>query len=303
MESTANPLPDRPGGRITWRRLLRGALAAVGVLVAGCLWARWRPAARFRMGSPGEDELRVVTWNVGYFAPVKVKSARAVDIGTIAEVLRSTGAHVAVLQELGSTEQAAEIAEALGPEWRARCVHTGHHGQFLAALTSLPAGRARIREAGGRRMLGLRVMGPKGEDTFVLALHAPHPARGREDTIEYIRAGVAWGRERSEQIRVLAGDLNYHIPTDPPEPGAEDLRGEIDDFLADSTLGLGKTYYARTRIDHVFHFPKELEVVPEGSGLVDLPPRFARVPGWRDHRPIVVTIRTRQGAGSSAGRA
>ena len=54
-------------------------------------------------------------------------------------------------------------------------------------------------------------------------------------------------------------------------------------------MGIGETYYAHTRIDHIFHNPKTLKVLENKSGLIDISPRMAGVPGFRDHRPIVVT--------------
>lgn len=273
------------------RKRILLALAAFTVLVSGAgLWARYRPAQRFVPSVPAENELRIVTWNVGYFTPLRVKSAPADDSVSIVAVLRHTRAHLVVLQELGSSQQANAIAKALGDEWEARSVEAGHPSQFLAALAVFPIESAEVRKAGGKNMLGVRLRAPGGNDIFLLGLHAPHPGRGRNDTADYIRTGVSWAQERSESVRILAGDFNRHFSVKAGTEG-QGLYHELSALCVDSTAGIGATYYARLRIDYVFHAPKTLAVVAPDTGLVDLPLRFSSVPGWRDHRPIVVTLR------------
>ena len=90
----------------------------------------------------------------------------------------------------------------------------------------------------------------------------------------------------------MAGDLNYNFDPKLSENGKNALYSEVMGVLSDSTISIGETYYAHTRIDHVFHHPEGLKVVEENSGMVDLPMRFAKVPGWRDHRPVVTTYET-----------
>ena len=285
IEKSRSPREPEPR-----RRRIPMVLGAVAVaLTSICLWTTHRPAERFGEGPPGENELRIVTWNVGYFTPLKVKSARASDTDAIVKVLYRIDAHLIVLQELGSKEQAIRIAKALGDGWKARSIATGPPGQFLGVLAVLPILDVAVKEAGGKYMLGIRLQASGEQDIFLLALHAPHPGRGRPETVEYILAGIAWARDRSEQIIILAGDLNYHFSTE-ADIDTQELYGEFRTICADSTAGIGPTYYARVRIDHVFHAPKTLSVVASGTGLVDTPPRLPRVPGWRDHRPVVVTL-------------
>ena len=95
--------------------------------------------------------------------------------------------------------------------------------------------------------------------------------------------------DRDEPVRIMAGDLNYNFDPDGNGFGGQALYDEITEVVSDSTAAIGETYYGHTRIDHVFHFPKELGVVSEASGMIDLSVRFANVPGFRDHRPIVIT--------------
>ena len=95
--------------------------------------------------------------------------------------------------------------------------------------------------------------------------------------------------DRDEPVRIISGDLNYNFDPDKNGFGTQSLYDEITEVVSDSTAAIGETYYGHTRIDHVFHFPKELGVVREASGMIDLSLRFAKVPGFRDHRPIVIT--------------
>ncbi|KPK99984.1 MAG: hypothetical protein AMK75_06040, partial [Planctomycetes bacterium SM23_65] len=208
-----------------------------------------------------------------------------------------TNAHLIALQELGSLEQIDEIARGLEGEWHTYCVPTGHRGQFLGALSRLAVSSTEQREAGGKKMVGLSLQLAGGRSAFFLSLHAPHPVRGKGKTIDYIRTGVAWTRERPEDFRVMAGDLNWHFPPVSDDAAEDhDLYREIRSFCADSTAEIGPSFYAHTRIDHVFHAPDNLPVVASGCGIIDPPNRWARAPGWRDHRPIVVTIKLPAGS-------
>jgi len=156
-------------------------------------------------------------------------------------------------------------------------------------LTKLPGGKMESKIAGGRSMIGVSLNGEDDRDIFILGLHSPHPARGKQDTVDNIRGAVSWMSERNEPIRIMAGDLNYNFDPDLTGEEGDALYSEVLSVLSDSTASIGETYYAHTRIDHVFHHPAGLRVVEENSGMVDLPVRFAKVPGWRDHRPVVAT--------------
>ncbi|MFK5923084.1 MAG: hypothetical protein QM496_12965 [Verrucomicrobiota bacterium] len=250
-------------------------------------WAWWRPAQRFEVSELALGELRLVTWNVGYFAPVNNKNAKDLDMERIAAVLQPLQAQVVVLQELNSVQQAEEIARKLGSDWYAKTVETGHD-QILAVLSSLSGAEMETRTAGGRSMIGVCFQGEDDRDVFILGVHSPHPARGMDATVDNIKAAVSWMCERNEAIRIMAGDLNYNFDPDLTVDG-DVLYGEVMSVLSDGTISIGETYYAHTRIDHVFHHPQAMKVMEQSSGMVDLAPRFAKVPGWRDHRPVVTT--------------
>lgn len=266
----------------SWRSFL--CLTFIAALALG--WARWRPAQRFEFQELKDTELRLATWNVGYFAATNNKNLRDVDIARIVEILDGITADAVVLQELSSMKQADAIASGLGENWQAYSVETGHQGQILAVLSDLPCEKVYSDEAGGRNMIGVSLGNNTEEQIFILGVHSPHPARGMSDTIDNIRGAVAMVSNRDEPIRIIAGDMNYNFDAD---NASGPLYEEITDVLSDSTETIGETYYAHTRIDHVFHYPETLEVVEESSGMIDLPMRFANVPGFRDHRPIVVT--------------
>jgi len=274
------------------QRILRSLLLFLLFFIVVLIWARWRPAQRFGLGELRPGEFRLATWNVGYFALTGNKNARDVDIKIIVEVLKELSAQVAILQEVGSIEQANMIAQGLGENWQAIAVKTGHRGQVIAVLSRLSIGDVASTEAGGRRLIGVPLHDEDGHAIFIVGVHSPHPGRGMQDTIANIRGAVSMVAERKEPIRIIAGDFNYNFNADKTDSGAGSLYEEVLAFLSDSTASIGETYYAHTRIDHVFHYPKELTVINENSGMADLSLRFAKVPGFRDHRPIVITYDT-----------
>ena len=232
-----------------------------------------------------QNELRVVTWNVGYFAPISNKNLRDVDLDRIVETLEEVSADVIVLQELGELTQAEVIAKKLGGNWTVHSAKTGHGEQVSAILSHREFHRTDCFACGGRMTLGASLEAESGESLYVVGVHSPHPARGIAENEENIRCVLQHAREQSEEVRIVTGDLNRDFD---PEDECEFYTEILDEF-GDGTIELGKTYYAQTRIDHMFHYPQDLNVSQKGSGMVDLPMRFAEVPGFRDHRPIVVT--------------
>lgn len=226
-----------------------------------------------------------MTWNVGYFAPVSNKNLRDVDTDRVVRVLEKVRADVIVLQELGELEQADQIAGKLGPEWNVYSAKTGHGEQVSAILSRRDFEKTECFPCGGRMTPGVSIENGNGGGLYVVGVHSPHPARGIDENEESIRCVLEHARKRGEEVKIVTGDLNRDFD---PESHC-DLYAEILNEFGDGTIELGKTYYARTRIDHMFHLPQDLRVSQEGSGMVDLPMRWAEVPGFRDHRPIVVT--------------
>lgn len=122
--------------KVTRKKILK-LLAIALVLVAVCLWARWRPAQRFESSERKNDTLRVVTWNVGYFAFVKNKNMRDADLREVTLVLEKASPDVIVLQELGDLEQPGYIADQLGPEWHAYSCETSQLWRVILTTISI----------------------------------------------------------------------------------------------------------------------------------------------------------------------
>lgn len=80
-----------------WRLALAGLLVIAVVII---LWTRWRPAKRFNGAPRNADDLRIMTWNVGYFAPIMDKNIRELDLSPVAELIKDTHVDVVILQEL-----------------------------------------------------------------------------------------------------------------------------------------------------------------------------------------------------------
>lgn len=248
-------------------------------------WMSWLPAKRFVANDLKEDELRVVTWNVGYFSPVTNKNVRDIDLDVIASLLTDVTPDVVILQELASIEQAQQITQILGPNWFCHSAKTGHGEQVIAILSASEFLTTDSFECGGRMTLGASLQTRTNQSLYVVGVHSPHPARGVAENIENIKCALDHATARSEDIRIITGDMNCNF--DPNGTGA--FYAEILEQYGDGTIDLGETYYAQTRIDHMFHHPKDLRVTLDSSGMIDLPMRFAKVPGFRDHKPIVVT--------------
>ncbi len=261
------------------------ALAMIALTASVGAWAHWRPAKAFVPSTPQTHQLRVVTWNVGYFAPVSDKNLRDIDIPQVAETIAMMEPDIVVLQELGHTDQAESIAKKLGEEWWQHAVPTGHGNQAIAILGTSELIKIESFECGGRMSLGATLKSDTGKAIYVCGIHSPHPARGIQENKESIEQSIQHTHKQDEAIRIVTGDMNYNF--DPGSP--DEFYQSITTHFGDGTIDLGETYYAQTRIDHVFHYPKNLVVDVDQSGLVDLPMRFAKVPGFRDHRPIVVT--------------
>ena len=260
-------------------------LAISSVLIAGLLWARWRPAQRFEFSKKENGTLRVVTWNVGYFTFIKNKNMRDTDLREVTSILKKASPDIVVLQELNNPEQPEYIADNLGPEWNAYSCKTGLGSQVISILTRLTVLKEELIECGGRKTIGLSIVDPEGRTLYVLGIHAPHPARGTEENFESIKSAFSYADSRDEDISIVAGDFNYNF--DVGNMGA--FYSDILDNFGDATASIGETYYAHMRIDHIFHKPLNLKVLTEESGIIDLGIRFANVPSFRDHRPIVVT--------------
>jgi endonuclease/exonuclease/phosphatase family metal-dependent hydrolase len=272
--------------KVTGKAILK-LIATASVLFAACVWTRWRPAQRFEFNERKNDTFRIVTWNVGYFTLVNNKNMRDVDLGEVTLILKKASPDVIVLQELGDLEQPGYIADQLGPEWRAYSCETSHGSQVISVLTRLDVIKEDQVACGGRKTVGLAVSDPKGRTLYVLGIHAPHPVRGIEKNFRSIQSALSYASSKDEDISIVAGDFNYNFDIN----STEGYYSEILDDFGDSTASIGETYYAHTRIDHVFHKPHDLRVLAEESGIINLDMRFANVPGFRDHRPIVVTYK------------
>lgn len=110
------------------------ALVCILIIVI-ILWARWRPANRFEFKPVAQNQIRVMTWNVGYFAVARNKNLRDVDAEPIVALIAETDSDFVVLQELSNTDQAKVIAEALGNRWSDYSAETGHGNQTLSVLS------------------------------------------------------------------------------------------------------------------------------------------------------------------------
>ena len=260
-------------------------LSLITITLTTILWARWRPAERLEIKNLDSKNFRIMTWNVGYFALSSNKNMKDVDIPELIRVMKSCQADVVVLQEIAKVEQAEKVATALGENWRAYSVKTGHGEQTLSVITDLTLIAEENIACASRMAKGLSLRDESGKSIYVLGLHSPHPAHGFQDTTESINTAIKHTRKRHEEVRLIAGDLNYNFDIN----SSNELYDNILSDFGDGTVELGETYYAHTRIDHVFHYPKSLNAIKDESGILDLKLRFAQVPGFRDHRPIIVS--------------
>ncbi|MEM7386146.1 MAG: hypothetical protein AAF514_14490, partial [Verrucomicrobiota bacterium] len=95
---------------------------------------------------------------------------------------------------------------------------------------------------------------------------APRAARGVSENYESITSSIEHVRGRMEEVRLVGGDLNHNFDGD----ASGELYTSILADFGDGTVSIGETYYAHTRIDHVFHYP---------NGWVGVRPPIAQVSG------------------------
>ena len=260
-------------------------IVAITFVTSLAIGATWRPAKRFEPCETKANQVRVATWNVGYFAPVSNKNLRDSDINRVANIINTIQPNVIVLQELGKVEQAEAITKQLNGQWYHHSIKTGHGEQALAILSNIKILKIESFECGGRMSLGATLETDNGQEIHLIGVHSPHPARGVRENKENIEQSLSHAKKQQGHVCIITGDMNYNFD---PESTDEFYHAITEDF-GDGTIDLGETYYVHTRIDHMFHYPKNLKVNLDQSGIVDLPIRFAKVPGFRDHRPIVVT--------------
>jgi hypothetical protein len=144
------------------------------------------------------------------------------------------------------------IARMLGDDWCVHSVKTGHGQQVLAVYSRLLVSAVDTHEGGGRKLMGVSLRDDKKRRFYIVAVHAPHPARGMPNTVANIRSAVSMMADRDETVRIIAGDFNYNFDPDGNGFGDATLYEEITAEVSDGTATIGETYLGHTRIDHVW---------------------------------------------------
>jgi len=276
-----------------WRHLGQVLLGLLLFLIVFCLWARVRDAKRFEPSPVGENELRVMTWNVGYFTVVSDKNMRKKDYELVADIVLKSESQVVILQEVGSMEMGHLIASQCGEfsndEWSFAGVKTGLGNQVLGVLTQMKINRHDVKEAGEKKVVGFDLKGG-GIGLYVVGVHAPHPIRrGEENTIAAIEAAFDLAREKGGGQSLVMGDLNWDFD----EESQAELYANLQEDFVDETKEIGETYYAGKRLDYVFRKKTTSWTMKmEASGMMELSSGTINpsVPGFRDHWPVVVAF-------------
>lgn len=253
-------------------------------LALGCLAAAF---VRDRIDPPvyapeprSADVLRVLTWNVG--AGLDGGGLREEHLEHIAGVLRAADPDLAFLQEVRSTRQGERLRERLGEGWAS--------ASSAGALAL--AQRGRIESFSLERAFRLRTVGvvyrSEGlEPVAAIGLHAEaFSARSRNESIGSMTTALM---ERSEALKILAGDMNFDLDLDKRRDlltDNEHLDVETYNFvglrLHDAGRGTGSTAEPDRRLDYVFVSP-------------DWPVRSVgvwkkkRAPGM-DHDPVIADL-------------
>ena len=272
-----------------WARTARTAVAAAVVIVV--VVAAMATAASAEV-HPRDRELTVMTFNIHH----GVGADGQLDLGRIADVIRSSGADVVALQEVdrhfGERSAFADQAAELG---RALHMHVAYGanldleplvpGQPRRQYGNAVLSRHRIRssrnillprpdgeEQRGLLEVDLRV---RGVPVRVYATHLQHnSAESRRLQAEAILQALT----SSDSSTVLLGDLNAQ----PEDPEIVLLLQELVDAWMQAGLGPGYTYSAtdpHARIDYVLHSD---DVVSRVAAVL--------ATDVSDHLPVVVTV-------------
>jgi endonuclease/exonuclease/phosphatase family metal-dependent hydrolase len=241
-------------------------------------------------GRAAEPELTVISYNIRHGQGMDGK----VDLPRIAEVIRTSGAQVALLQEvdrgMGRTQRrdlTTELAKALG--WQGvfdanlRTKDGGQYGNALLSSLPIKAWKnsvyAQTRPGEPRGLLRATLLW-EGREVDLLTTHldATRDDGERRHQVGFIREALLG--LPAERAFILAGDFNAL----PDAPALAPLRERWADAWATLETSAGPTFPSdgpRERIDYFWYDAARLR------------PVRIRIPDTQasDHRPLVATFR------------
>ncbi len=276
-----------------------GSLGVASALVAGvvlfliCVRMFTMPGARDlnlpELAPAGDDDVRVMSWNVGGGAPFFGGSDEG-DIAAIAATVEGQGVHVLCLQEVSSQGFVDKLVAALGSGWRG---HRAPGEGRSAAVLSRIGGVFETGPVGGATVA--RIASDKGQLQFVsFQASAGRTARGRRAVADWVLNEVrAPGRKTvvAADFRVdPARGWSFLTPLFSDSPTLDratwktmQVLGQDPGFGGRATGGLGR------RTDWVV-----VDTKMEVTGYQVLDPSGV---GGMDHRPVLVRVGLGRGGG------
>jgi endonuclease/exonuclease/phosphatase family metal-dependent hydrolase len=265
--------------REAWLEALLFAAAA-----AAAFFGYGSPRAGAPSFEPGErpgGALRVATWNVGGAAHGAPHGLEEGDLAHVAQTLRTLGADVVVLHEVGSRGQLERLLDLYGEPCEAR----GPQGGVAVLVRGLEV-QAAERVAGAAQALALDLE-RGGRRIALVALHAnAYDARRRNGEVGAATDALL---ARPADARILLGDLNLDVDLDKQrdlfsneEHADVEAYNYVEARLDDAALGRGATAEPDRRLDYVFVSP--------GVQLLGAGPWKGQRTGTMDHDPVVADL-------------
>ncbi len=256
--------------------------AIVGYDVPGSMTLGYRLTDRDPVG------LRIVTWNVGGDSGRNGRPLNNQWLPHIARVLKDLNPDIVLLQEVANEPQSKRLRHMLGAGWHVSVTPGG--GRRLAVLWQ--RGRLHTRQVRneGRTALLSTYLSVGRPPVFAMNVHADAYSAKRRNAIIGFATDVLMA-DRTDHVKVLAGDLNLDIDPDK----RSDLFTDDDDLdvqsynyiaqrLSDVTLNTGSTAEPDRRLDYIFVKLDGLDVTRsgpwKGKRLADM-----------DHDPVVADLR------------
>lgn len=260
-----------------------GVAAATGLLAR----ADGRPA-RIQFAERQEEELTVLSWNLGLGQPLS-SASQVAFLPRVAETILASGADIVTLQEVASQEHLDRLLADLGPPWRGSI--SAQRYQVTGVVTRVP-GELRCWQPnlpyGGP--ISITVQTESGS-LEIASVHFPPEQKSRQREI-YAQWLASQANDREHPV-LFAGDLNVDPEGwwDRCSPMFTDsvLRDRRSlDILGHQRRDVGREAAATAalsrRLDYFF--------VPDSLQCIEYRVLFGKKQGRMDHHPICLRIKS-----------
>ena len=216
-------------------------LAGTGWYLRGSTAPAWRATSR--------DTFGLLSWSASCLTE---EGFAAVDL---ADAIGGLGLDVIALQGLSAEEDAAALADSMGPGWRFEAIG-GPGGEYLAVLwgSGLKVASYHLVATPGGDALAVRLQDDKGRYYLVVSLQS---GGADGDDSAYFGGVLSWCRAHPASLTLLAG------PVDLQDRSAE-VTAEGFIAVGDRSAGSNRVYIAPPTAKVIQAGVLDQEVPPEG---------------------------------------